>query len=63
MHHNVGGIDQILRIVLGVVICTIGVIYNNWWGPGRPDPVGDRNHELVPAIQPGGAFKFENQRI
>ena len=32
MHHNIGGIDQILRIVLGVVICTIGVIYNNWWG-------------------------------
>ena len=32
MHHNVGGIDQILRIVLGVVIYTIGVIYNNWWG-------------------------------
>ena len=32
MHHNVGGIDQILRIVLGVVICTIGVIQNNWWG-------------------------------
>ena len=32
MHHNVGGIVQILRIVLGVVICTIGVIYNNWWG-------------------------------
>ena len=32
MHHNVGGIDQILRIVLGVVICTIGVIYNNWGG-------------------------------
>ena len=32
MHHNVGGIDQILRIVLGVVICRIGVIYNNWWG-------------------------------
>ena len=31
MHLNVGGIDQILRIVLGVVICTIGVIYNNWW--------------------------------
>ena len=32
MHHNVGGIDQILLIVLGVVICTIGVIYNNLWG-------------------------------
>ena len=32
MHLTVGGIDQILRIVLGVVICTIGMIYNNWWG-------------------------------
>ena len=32
MYHNVGGIDQILRIVLGVVICSIGVIYNNWGG-------------------------------
>ena len=32
MHLNVGGIDQILQIVLGVVICTIGVIYNNWCG-------------------------------
>ncbi len=31
MHLNVGGIDQILRIVLGV-ICTIGVIFINWWG-------------------------------
>ena len=31
MHLNVGGIDQILRIVLGV-ICSIGMIYNNWWG-------------------------------
>ena len=32
MYHNVGGIDQILRIVLGVVIFTIEVIYNNLWG-------------------------------
>ena len=39
MHHNVGGIDQILRIVLGVVICTIGVIYNNWWEMVGPIPL------------------------
>ena len=32
MHHNVGGIDQILRIVLGVGSGTIGVSYNNLWG-------------------------------
>ena len=39
MHHNVGGIDQILRIVLGVVICKIGVIYNNWSGMGGLIPL------------------------
>ena len=30
---------------------------------GRPDPTGDLNHELVPDIQPDGAFKSENQQI
>ena len=32
MHYNVEAIDQILRIVLRVVIFTIGMIYNNLWG-------------------------------
>ena len=63
MHLNVGGIDQILRIVLGVGICTIGGDLQQLVGTGRPDPVGDRNHELVPALQLGGTFKSENQRI
>ena len=38
MNHNVGGIDQILRIVLGVIY-TIGVIYNNWWGMAGQIPL------------------------
>ena len=63
MHHNVGGIDQILRIVLGVVIFTIGVIYKKLVWKGRPGPIGNPNNELVSALQPGGAFKSENQRI
>ena len=50
MHLNVGGIED--RGDLQQLV-----------GTGRPDPVSDRNHELVPAIQPGGAFKSENQQI
>lgn len=29
---NVGGIDRILRIVVGVVILAIGLVMGSWWG-------------------------------
>jgi hypothetical protein len=29
---NVGGIDRILRIVLGLAIIGAGVYLQNWWG-------------------------------
>ena len=33
MNRNVGTIDQISRIIFGVVISTFGVFYNScWWG-------------------------------
>lgn len=32
MKKNVGGMDKILRIVLGVVIIGAGVYFNSWWG-------------------------------
>ena len=32
MKHNVGGIDRVLRIVLGLAIIGAGVIYASWWG-------------------------------
>ena len=32
MKQNVGGIDKILRIVLGIAIIAAGVMYSSWWG-------------------------------
>lgn len=32
MKCNVGGIDRILRIVVGILIIGAGVYLNNWWG-------------------------------
>lgn len=32
MKTNVGGIDRVLRIILGVVMISAGVYLHNWWG-------------------------------
>ena len=32
MNRNIATIDQILRIIMGVVLSTFGVFYNSWWG-------------------------------
>lgn len=32
MTANVGGIDKILRIVVGLIIIALGLIYSSWWG-------------------------------
>lgn len=32
MTQNVGKIDRIVRIVIGVVIISIGFLYQSWWG-------------------------------
>lgn len=32
MKRNVGKVDRLLRIILGLVIGIIGVVFNSWWG-------------------------------
>ena len=32
MKKNVGGIDRIIRVVLGVVILAAGLFTQSWWG-------------------------------
>ena len=32
MKCNVGGTEQIIRIVIGVSIVLIGLYFSNWWG-------------------------------
>lgn len=32
MKCNVGVVDRLLRIILGLVISILGVVFNSWWG-------------------------------
>jgi sulfite exporter TauE/SafE len=32
MKRNVGNIDRLIRIVVGIAIIAFGVYYKNWWG-------------------------------
>lgn len=32
MKFNVGTVDRLLRIILGLLIAILGVVYNSWWG-------------------------------
>jgi hypothetical protein len=32
MKVNVGSADKVVRVVIGLVIIAIGVVYKSWWG-------------------------------
>ena len=32
MKNNVGSIDRWVRIIIGLVIAILGVLFNSWWG-------------------------------
>lgn len=40
MAANVGGIDRIIRIVAGIAIIGLGVMYQSWWGVVGIVPLG-----------------------
>ncbi len=32
MKKNVGKVDMIIRLIMGVVIASFGIAYQSWWG-------------------------------
>lgn len=32
MKSNVGSIDRLIRIIIGLVIAILGVMFDSWWG-------------------------------
>jgi hypothetical protein len=32
MKANVGGIDRVIRIVAGIIIMVLGIVFKSWWG-------------------------------
>lgn len=32
MKCNVGSVDRLLRIIVGLIIAILGVVFDSWWG-------------------------------
>jgi len=32
MKRNIGKIDQIVRVIIGIVIIILGICFKSWWG-------------------------------
>lgn len=55
MKGNVGTIDRLLRIVVGLLIAILGVIFNSWLGVIGLIPMATGLFQFCPAYFP---FKF-----
>ena len=52
---NVGGVDRIIRIVVGLAIIAWGAYEQNWLGGDWACSFVNRNHSLVSCLS---AFRF-----
>ncbi len=54
MKQNVGGIDRILRIVLGLALLGAGLAFKSWWGLVGLGPLPTAAIGWCPAYLPFG---------
>ena len=54
MQANVGGVDKVLRIVVGLAIIGLGIAYNSWWGAIGIIPLGTALLNWCPLYMPFG---------
>ncbi len=52
MKCNVGTIDRLLRIIIGLVIALLGVMYDSWWGLIAIIPLGTGLFSFCPLYLP-----------
>jgi sulfite exporter TauE/SafE len=54
MKNNVGGIDRILRVILGILMISAGVYFHSWWGAIGAVPLLTGLIRLCPLYLPFG---------
>jgi len=52
MKINVGSIDRLLRIILGLTIAIVGVVFDSWWGLVGIIPLGTGLFQFCPLYLP-----------
>lgn len=61
MSKNIGKIDKIIRLVIGILIALIGIYYNSWWGLIALLPIGTALIGSCPAYCPLGISTTEKK--
>ena len=54
MKANMGGVDRIIRLLLGIVIAVLGVLYQSWLGLIAIIPLGTALIKRCPLYMPFG---------
>lgn len=54
MKKNVGGLDRILRLIIGIAIAVAGLVYQSWWGLIAIIPLGTALLSTCPLYMPLG---------
>ncbi len=54
MLHNVGGIDRMVRIIVGLAVIAAGLYFKSWWGVVGIGPLLTGTIRWCPAYLPFG---------
>ena len=59
MKPNVGGYDRVFRIVFGLVVLGLGVVFRSWWGVLGAIPLATGLVRWCPMYEPFGTSTIE----
>jgi hypothetical protein len=59
MKCNVGSVDRLLRIIIGLVIAILGVVFDSWWGLVGLVPIATGLFRFCPMYVP---FKISTDK-
>ncbi len=62
MINNVGSVDRVVRLVLGVAMVAAGVYYRSWWGAIGAVPILTAAIGSCPAYMPFGLSTCATKR-
>jgi len=59
MKCNVGSVDRLLRIIIGLLIALLGVVFDSWWGLVGLVPIATGLFRFCPLYVP---FKISTDK-
>jgi hypothetical protein len=63
MKHNIGNTDRVIRILLSVLIASLGIYFKSWWGLVAIVPLATGLSLLCPVYTVFGVNTCSNKRV